>query len=446
MHRAPYLLLIKCAGALPPGAVHPGAMRTLAFGLRWQVLIGSNAAGLAQKRGRRLKATHYVMGGSLAMVAGYGRVRSGWRHRPLGGAGAHIQAAAQLYAVLYPSGGRSLIRLPDGRYWWVGAIDGTVLSQTDKVFTSQDEALRAQALLGAQRPELQEHDANETWAALLQAVDPDARLVGLPSRWAALPLAPRMFLACLGLSAVAPPLWNGLAPLVRSSPPVAVLPSSGDVSRANPYQVMLRDTVVHSPAELPRLLRSLGKLPIQVQGWALRRAQCDADRSGWNCSAAYARAHSMATNHQLYLRLPAGWQVSFNPLDEASLSWRVASDGVPLADLNLPGRLRVDTELVAGLQQLRPAFASLALAPAVPLSATGASLSGVTDSAQPEPRIVRRRALRVHGPLRSLMLLPGPILAARWSRLVLDVQAQLRPGLIASVLVAELDGDLYEQD
>jgi hypothetical protein len=45
-----------------------------------------------------------------------------------------------------------------------------------------------------------------------------------------------------------------------------------------------------------------------------------------------------------------------------------------------------------------------------------------------------------------MALLPGPVPAARWSRLVVNVQPQPRPSLVASALVAELQGDLYEQE
>lgn len=69
MNRAPHFLLVPCAGT----------DRKLALGLRWLVLIGSDASGLARARGRRLRATHVVVGGSPATVAGYGRARKAWR-------------------------------------------------------------------------------------------------------------------------------------------------------------------------------------------------------------------------------------------------------------------------------------------------------------------------------------------------------------------------------
>ena len=148
----------------------------------------------------------------------------------------------------------------------------------------------------------------------------------------------------------------------------------------------------------------------------------------------------------LHARLPPGWQVSFKPFDEATLSWRVSADAVPLARLRLPSALRVDTELVAALQRLQPAFASVALDPAVALPLPPSPATEPSAFQAPAPPAIRRRALRMAGPLRSFALLPGPLPAVRWSRLTLDVQPQRQPSLVASTLVAELHGELYEQE
>lgn len=456
MSRAPQLLLIDC----------PGAERTLAFGLRWFALIGSNVPRLARSRGRRLRATHYVVGGSPAMVAGYGRARTRTRRTRLtrrAGAPAPTppQSAAQLFALLYPEGGHSVVPLPDGRHWLVAAHGGAVLSQTDRVFASLDDARQEQQALLVQRPSLQEHAPDQVWSALAQAVDAGAVLTALPSRWAELPLALRLFLACIALAAAAPPLWDaGATAFARkqAAPPetVAVRDPMADV-----YAATLRATTVHPPAELMRLLASVAALPVQVQGWALRRAHCDAGAQQWDCAAVYARVHPLATNHGLHALLPAGWQVSFKPLEEATLAWRVGFAPIRVADMTLPSSLHVDTRVAGGLQGLRPAFASIALSPSVPLMphiphiprqpAAQQPAAGQASAVQASPArsgapVVRRRSLALHGPLRSMALMPGPVSAARWSRLVVNVQPQPRPSLVASALVAELQGELYEQE
>ncbi|MDH1302922.1 hypothetical protein [Achromobacter sp. GD03932] len=442
----------------------PGTGRTLAFGLRWFALIGSNIPALARSRGRRLRASHYVVGGAPAMVAGYGRMRSPWR----GGARAgrrrqgHIQAAAQLYALLYPDGGHSLISLPSGGHWLVAAQRGTVLSQADRVYATLDEALREQALLRARRPALPAREADEAWALLMQAADPAAQLLALSSRWAELPLAFRLFLGCVALAAIAPPMWDGLLGLRpdRASPDQ---PAAQDIPpQRDPYLTLLQNTVAHAPAEVTRLLDGFGRLPMQVRGWALSRARCLAGDQSWNCSAVYVRAHPQAANDVLHALRPAGWQVTFQPLEEATLSWRMASSPVELADLVLPTSLQVDTGLIAALQRMRAAFTSVILAAALPLplpvqsQPAGQRVAGLPDAGQPgagQPGVaiplqpaIRSRAITLRGPLRSFALLDGAVAAARWSRLSLDIQAQPRPTLVSSTLVAELQGELYEQE
>lgn len=431
----------------------------LAFGLRWFALIGSNIPKLARSRGRRLRATHYVVGGAPAMVAGFGRARPGLRRPKPSRRGqtadaAPFQSAGQLFAMLYPEGGHSLVRLPDGRHWFVAAHGGAVLSQTDRVFDSLDEALHEQRALLAQRPSLKEQAADQVWADLLRSVEPGAALIALPTRWAELPFALRLFLGCIGVAALAPTIWNAAVQPSFRKDAITPDPVPGPDPVIEAYQAMLSGTTVHPQAELARLLAGMGALPVHVQGWALRRAQCEAGPQQWNCSAVYARVHPLATNHGLYALVPAGWRVSFKPLEEATLAWHMASRPIPLADSTLPSSVYVDTQVAGGLQGLRPAFASVALSaptallPRMPLAAR-ADASQVQAQAQAAHHglpIIRRRTLVLHGPLRSMALMPGPVSMARWSRLVIDVQPQPRPSLVASALVAELQGDIYEQE
>ncbi|MDT4835449.1 hypothetical protein FQZ97_691150 [compost metagenome] len=384
-------------------------------------------------------------------MAGYGRLRPPrlGRLRATRGYGRgapHIQAAAQLYALLHPDGGHSLIRLPDGRHWLVAAQRGTVLSQTDRVFASRDEALREQALLLAQRPALPLLEADAVWAALLQAVDPASRLNTLPSRWAELPLALRLFLACVGLAAAAPSLWSLLA--AQWPGREAAVPDGPDegTPRQDPYLALLQTTAAHGPSEVRRLLAGMGRLPIQVQGWALSRAHCLAEPQAWTCSAAYVRAHPYATNQMLHALQPAGWNLSFQPMEAATLSWRMSSGQAWLADLSLPTGIQVDTELVAALQRLQPAFSAIALAAALPVPVPAPPEAEGAVAAAPGRPGIRRRSITLRGPLRSFALLPDAISTARWSRLSLEIQPQPRPSLAASMLTAELQGELYEQE
>ncbi|WP_183003422.1 type 4b pilus protein PilO2 [Achromobacter sp. UMC71] len=438
MNRAPHYLLIDC----------PGAGRALVFGLRWHALIGSDVTALARSRGRRLRATHYVVAGSPVTVAGYGRTAAhrmlSWRRAGTRRVAPRLLAAAQLFALRYPAGGHSLVCLPDGRYWLVAAHAGVVLSQTDRLFESREDALREQARLLIARPDLSERDADEVYAALQAAGDPAAQLIALPSHWKALPRVLRWFLICLALSIAGPALWSKIAVPPPPTEPALAGPATGPEAQAQARRILLSAIPAHGPAELGRVLAGLVNAPLEVQGWALRRAQCDAQTERWLCQAVYARVHRQATNQGLYARLPRGWQVSFNPLEEASLSWQVASQTRSLVDVALPTPLQVDLGVAATLQQLRPAFVSIVLAPAVLALPTAVAAGAAADPAVLTPD-VRARSLVLNGPLRSFTLLPGRLGVARWSRLAVYIQPQLRSSLVASTLVAELQGVIYEQ-
>lgn len=441
MDRIPNTVLVDC----------PGTGRMLAFGLRWLALIGSNAPALARARGRRLRASHYVVGGAPATMAGYGRLRPPRRSGSRAGPGPlpgplHIQAAAQLFALLYPEGGHSLIRLPGGSHWLVASQRGSVLSQADRVFASRDEALREQALLLAQRPALPLREADAAWAALLRAAEPASRLAALPGRWAELPPFLRLFVACAGLAAIVPPLWNALGASWPGRLPSGAGGPDGGQSPQDPYLALLQTTAVHHPSEVARLLAGMGRLPIQIRGWALRRAHCQAEAQRWACSASYARAHPLATNQALHALRPAGWELSFQPMEAATLSWRMHMARAWLADLSPPSGLQVDTGVVATLQRLQPAFSAIVLAAAAPLPGPVPAAGQPGAGAHPERAGIRRRALTLRGPLRSFALLPEALSTARWSRLSMEVLPQPRPSLAASTLIAELQGELYERE
>ncbi|WP_251864492.1 type 4b pilus protein PilO2 [Achromobacter sp. Marseille-Q4962] len=430
MQRLPDLSILDCAIGAGPG-------RPLAFGLHWMALIGSNAPALAKARARQLRATHYALGGAPAAVAGFGRARARARQRQA------AQAAALVFAQCHPRGGHCILRLPDGRYWLAAARDGTVLSAGDRLYASQAAAESARAQLLSQRPDLAALDPAEVWTRLCAGGDAACRLIPVPSRWSELPWTVRVFLLCLAASALGPWLWhswNRPAPEDAGTP--AADASAGDARQAwdDALSQAMRRLRAHDGSEPGRLIAGLAGVPLSLEGWALRRAHCDAMDAQWRCSAFYARAYPFATNQGLAARRPSGWNLSFNPLEEAVLSWRLAAGERPLSAIALPSGHEVDIRVASVLQTLAPAFSSVSLGQ----PARAAFAEGIARPAgAPE---LRARTVSLHGPLRSLVLLSGAFSSARWSRLVLNIQPQARAGLASSMLAAELQGVLYEHD
>ncbi|WP_053244573.1 hypothetical protein [Achromobacter sp. DMS1] len=303
------------------------------------------------------------------------------------------------------------------------------------------ESARAQLL--SQRPDLAALDPAEVWTRLCAGGDAACRLIPVPSRWSELPWTVRVFLLCLAASALGPWLWhswNRPAPEDAGTP--AADASAGDARQAwdDALSQAMRRLRAHDGSEPGRLIAGLAGVPLSLEGWALRRAHCDAMDAQWRCSAFYARAYPFATNQGLAARRPSGWNLSFNPLEEAVLSWRLAAGERPLSAIALPSGHEVDIRVASVLQDAAPRFRPC------PWGSPPARRSRKASRGRRARRSCVARTVSLHGPLRSLVLLSGAFSSARWSRLVLNIQPQARAGLASSMLAAELQGVLYEHD
>ncbi|GAB1578535.1 hypothetical protein [Bordetella petrii] len=413
--------------------------QAFAFGVSWFALVGSHPQSMARARARRQRATHYVVGGQGAVAGGCARLAAGLRRRP-------VHAAAQAFAAQHPDGTAACIaQLPDGRWWLVAAQDGAVLARTDRLYDDVDAAAEALRTLNAQHPSLRQCDGAAALAAVLAEADSAALMSPVRSRWALLPLPVRAFAVGLAAALVVPPAWQAWSKPPRQ--PVAVPAMSAEAAWALAAEQFRRSRPVHSLGELSRVLASLHRLPLGVQGWLLREAHCQPGSQAWACRATYARQGVQAANDDFARAVPAGWGVHFRPLDTAEVSWTVVGDGATLATAVPPGAVRVERDLASVLQRARPAFNRLTLGPAVAVDIPPPrDPHGYPLAAPPMQPATRQRLLALEGPLRSLALLADQPLVVAWSSLALRLAAGRSPGLAVSALTAELQGVLYEQD
>jgi len=413
---------------------------SLAFGLSWFALVGSQARSMARARARRLRATHYVVGGQGALAGGCARLASSVRRRP-------VHAAAQAFARHYPDGTAACIApLPDGRWWLAAAQDGAVLTRADALYSDAAQAEAALQALAVQYPSLRRHDGPQTLKALMAAPDGAALLQPVGSHWSRLPLPVRVFAGILALALAAPAAWQAWRPSPRVAAPAPTL--TADEAWHQATVRFRQQQTVHLLPELARVFASLHRLPLNVRGWLLRDARCLPASRAWSCRAAYVRAEPDATNRAFAQVLPAGWQLRFQPLDGAELAWAVPGNHTFMADLELPRAEHVDRALASALQLARPAFTQLTLGPSAPAPiAVPRDPQGQPIGAPPAWPVLRQRALALQGPLRSFSLLADQSrLVAAWSAIVLRLAAGLTPGTAVSALTAELQGILYEQD
>ena len=407
-----------------------GSGPALVFGLTWFALVGSHVAAMARTRARQLKATHYVAGGLRAAAGGCVRLERGARR-------GELHAAAQAYAQLHAEGPVcSLLALPDGRYWLVAAQDGAVMSRGDHVYASRAAAEQALHVLQVQRPALRLVDGNALLERMQQSLDAGSRLLPVNTRWGRLPWPVRACAMGAALVLLAPQAWERWRAYHAPGPSVPD-PAAERQAALDAWRGSVR---IHTPADLKHLTESLHRVPLALRGWTLQRISCEPQGLDWQCAAHYARARSQATFEALAAAAPQGLKAEFEALDRSILRWRVQGAGTTLASVSLPRR--APQAFLGNLQRIYPAFSEVRLG--LPVEPSVASNQAGTAAIKTSLPGLRTRTLSVTGPLRSFGVLALHSTVASWSSFTLHIDAGRPSALAGSVLLAQLQGTLYE--
>lgn len=402
----------------------------LVFGLTWFALVGSHVAAMARARARQLNATHYVAGGLRAAAGGCVRLGRGMRR-------GQLHAAAQAYARLHADGTVcSVLALPDGRHWLVAAQDGAVMSRGDHLYASREAAQQAVHALQAQRPALRWIDDADLLERMFQTLDAGSRLLPVDTRWGSLPWPVRACILGAALWLLVPQAWERWrayrSPMSSAPDPAAARQAALDAWR--------NSVRIHTPEDLRRLTESLHRVPLALRGWALQRIVCEPQGLDWQCAAHYARAQSQATFESFAAAAPHGLNAQFEALEHCILRWRVQGASTTLANVALPRRS--PQAFLGNLQRTHPAFSEIRLGqPVEPAVAADHTRAGAFKAVLPG---LRTRALSVSGPLRSFGVLALHSTVASWSSFTLRLEAGRPSALAGSVLLAQLQGTVYE--
>jgi hypothetical protein len=195
---------------------------------------------------------------------------------------------------------------------------------------------------------------------------------------------------------------------------------------------------IHTPADLKRLTESLHRIPLALRGWTLQRIACEPQGQDWRCAAHYARARSQATFEAFAAAAPQGLKAEFEALDRSVLRWRLQGASTTLAKVTLPRR--APQAFLGNLQRIYPAFSEVRLGlPVEPAFAANQAEPGAASLPG-----LRTRALSVSGPLRSFGVLALQSTVASWSSFTLRIDAGRPSALAGSVLLAQLQGTVYE--
>src|SRR5690606_18804101 len=116
--------------------IRPVLTYHLVFGLEWLPLISGRASRAAKRIARQRKATHLVLDGPSPASFGYGLLRASAALRRC-----TLHSAAQNMARLYPTGSVAcVLHLGSAGYWLVAVHEGAVMSRTDVVCRSIEQA------------------------------------------------------------------------------------------------------------------------------------------------------------------------------------------------------------------------------------------------------------------------------------------------------------------
>ncbi|OWT77270.1 hypothetical protein CEY04_15015 [Achromobacter sp. HZ28] len=425
----------------------------LVFCMRWFPLVGSRPETLARRRAREARATHYVQGGTRAAAVGCTRLLG--RPRP-------CHSAAQAFAQSHPQGtAAGMLMMDEGRAWLVATQDGAVMARTDRIYVDREQALTALAELEHCYPGMATAMRNLDLADLTGNLGLGTTLWRL-SPWVGLaPTGARGIAVLLAAGLSGGAAWQAWRHWGRPAP-VAAPAADPMLAWRTAVARQVASLPLHDAAGLGQVFISLRQLPMLAQGWGLDSARCAAQAREWICQASYRRASPVASNQRLAAAPPAREQAGFegprfDGLEQARVSWRVAvgprSSPATVAPENagpsaaLRSRQASDIRVGSALQRLLPAFGriSLGTAAALPVAAP-VDESGRPMARPPGVPVLYSRSLLMHGPLRSYALFQAPPVGTAWREVTLTVTPGRRAEATGSVLMAQLQGVIYERD
>jgi hypothetical protein len=404
------------------------------FGLQWTPLVGGRPLQVGRERARLLHATHYLIGPEPGAVLGYGKLVNATRQRK-----PSLHSAAMRYAHTHAGGSVACV-MPHNEhgFWVVAAHEGTVLVQSDKWFSSAEQAQELLALLAQRFPTL-----SVCWLPAFDASEPPEWLRARPEAFSRLTrLSKRVTHRIMLWVAASAALLGALLLMTPESKNNAVAPIPDAPARWRDVMQRIADMYpIHTSVHIARVMEDWRLAPIYVGGWRLKQIQCEPKILDWRCIARYQREHRMALNRTLEGSAPKAWVFQPFDLDHALLTWTVRHAATPL-DMAV-AHTRADW--MSYLQQVSPVFelvqigVATRLAITAPLDVQGAPI----DRPEFMP-LWQKRSVVIKGPMRSVAALSGLSAPLHWRNLSLSVDGMSGSGVARSQLVVQFIGDLFE--
>jgi len=414
----------------------------IVFGLDWSPLVGGIPSKLGRRRARSLRATHYLVSGSLAAVVGCGIVKKGdvANHDTQAQRFKTLHSAAAIFALAHLEGVVANVSFMSKKgYWLVATNAGLVLAQTDCWYTCLEDVDAALSVLKARFPNIQilrsstlDEDNLPDWLSrdlssqsLLQKSSGNRNLTL------------RALCLSLVLGSIA---WTLLG---TASEPITHVPEeNGNVQWQQVYDAFAAMHPVHHPEQLLTVMHAWHQAPLSPGGWKLKQIVCEPSQMDWHCAARYQRVKRLALSEHLDAAKPAGWGVEFTDLEHGLLRWQVL--GVASAFTPVPTSMPLKNWL-SYLQSVAPVFESIQIGTGTPINfAAPFNSLGIAFERPPHIKPLTRRHIAIKGPLRSMSALKGLPVPVRWRGLQLELGAPVGQGISRSELTVSLTGEVFE--
>jgi len=424
----------------------------LVFGMTWEPVIGSRPERESIERVKGWKATHYIPAGDHSTMVGLVKLPAEKKRKKK--EKRSLYSPAIIFAESHPVGAHGLtVDLQDGSTWVIASHDGVVISGTDVVCETRDDAALVIASLKDRYPEvkmgvskaLSPPSSKHTNTALLREVKTSLESIPPWMRYA--------FIVLFALIAYdkGTDLWRKHAAAQDQALNVEqYVDTSAEWKKA--LDIWQKGIRVDGPVGLTALFENLLETPIQVEGWGLRSIECIPSTKGWSCTGNYDRL-VLGTNISLFVGAPKGWRVNWQSLDKASLSWDIGAPLTILNRLNIGSNENTNIQYLSQLQNVYPAFKQMQVgvrtvapvpAPTVTNSQGEHRAVPTPEKIEPSTHVPGVRKLLFVGPLRSLSVLPITETTSI-KYILVKITDYIDPTINNSMLSAELSGEMYVQ-
>lgn len=419
---------------------HPQQVE-IVFGLDWTPLVGGLPAKLGRSRARSLRATHYLVAGSLAAVVGCGII-----HKRVLNDGAQLDrskpfhSAAAIFALTHQEGVVATVSLmPSKGYWLVAVNTGLVLAQTDRWYACLQDVDAALSVLTARFPNIQiirapdlNKDNLPDWLA--GGINLHSRLQKVSgTKYLSIPAA------CIAVLIGGLFLSLGGGVSESTTPPPE---ENGDALWQQVYDAFALMHPIHQPEQLLSVIQVWSQAPLTPGGWKLKQIMCEPLRMDWHCAARYQRVKRLALSEHLDAAKPIGWEAEFTDLEHGVLRWNVVSAASEFKPASASMPLK---NWLSYLQSVAPVFDSIQIGTGSLINMAGPISSQGMPLARPAHlKPLKRRHIAIKGPLRSMSALKGLTVPVRWRGLQLELGEPVGQGISRSELTVSLTGEVFE--